>query len=74
MFETQQYEDTNKRESHNLESATQRKPCLCFIELLAAINTAEFPVSHNVVSVPAGVHLRIHLLAQMIIHEELRNS
>lgn len=30
--------------------------------------------SHNVVSVPAGVHLRIHLLAQMIIYEEQRNS
>lgn len=41
----QQCEDTNKRESRNLKSATQRELCLCFIELLAAINTAEFPQS-----------------------------
>lgn len=45
MFEKQQYEDANKRESHNLKSATQRQLCLCFIELLAAINTAKFPQS-----------------------------
>lgn len=45
MFKKQQYEDTNERESHNLKSATQRELCLCFIELSAAINTAEFPQS-----------------------------
>lgn len=45
MFKNQQYEDIEKRESRNLKSATQRELCLCFIELLAAINTAEFPQS-----------------------------
>lgn len=45
MFETLQREDTCKREGHNLESATQRELCLCFIELLAAINTAKLPQS-----------------------------
>lgn len=45
MFETLQREDTCKGEGHNLESATQRELCLCFIELLAAINTAKLPQS-----------------------------
>lgn len=50
MFKKQQYEDAEKRESRNLKSATQRELCLCFIELLAAINTAEFPQSRIMLS------------------------